>query len=140
MGVPKLPENGISWALYVGDFLLEGVSQWTPCPNGPQSPLLFAPNFKKCNEEYLSHLKISVTSLHIVLKLFTSHKLTILKPTHPKLRSIVAPICLKVWSFVVIRGHSWSFVDIRGRSQVSEYPHVSVPVYIFSESVIKHYY
>ena len=39
MGVPKLPENGISWALYVGDFLLEGVSQWTPCPNGPQSPL-----------------------------------------------------------------------------------------------------
>ena len=40
MGVPKLPQNGISWALYVGDFLLEGVSQWTPCPNGPQSPLL----------------------------------------------------------------------------------------------------
>ena len=39
MGVPKLPENGISWALYVGDFLLEGVSQWTPFPNGPQSPL-----------------------------------------------------------------------------------------------------
>ena len=40
MGVPKHPENGISWALYVGDFLLEGVSQWTPCPNGPQSPLI----------------------------------------------------------------------------------------------------
>ena len=39
MGVPKFPENGISWALYVGDVLLEGVSQWTPCPSGPQSPL-----------------------------------------------------------------------------------------------------
>ena len=35
MGVPEHPGNCISCALYVRDFLLEGVSQWTPCPNGP---------------------------------------------------------------------------------------------------------
>ena len=38
-GVPEHPGNCISCTLYVRDFILEGVSQWNPCPNGPQSPL-----------------------------------------------------------------------------------------------------
>ena len=38
-----LPENGISWALYVGDFLLER------CPKGPQSPLTI---IVKCSTDY----------------------------------------------------------------------------------------
>ena len=43
-GVPGHPGNCISCALDVRDFLLEGVSQWTPCPNGPQSPLFVGRN------------------------------------------------------------------------------------------------
>ena len=32
-----------SWAQKFGDFLIEGVSQWTPCPNGPSLPYELRP-------------------------------------------------------------------------------------------------